>query len=249
MPKILLCADSFGSTDPQYPGLHFSEKIQQKVKNCEIINLSQSGGSNFLIELQLHQGLQFKPDAVILLFTSPNRTTFQSHLSDFFKKKLFEQSKHDKHFNHQHYWSKVKNHNTRKYLSSAQIDTHSMFNEDDFVQRAKKYFKDGFSLEQNSINDLKDYFTVINLLNLLKLNSIPFCFSLGGMIYNRPWHEDFRTRILSDNHLTDELNDHMTQSISLNLWDHFQLEGPCFHVNDHDIQLRFADECIEKLKL
>ena len=250
MPKILLCADSFGTTDLQYPGVHFSEKIQQKVKDCEIINLSHAGGSNFLIELQLHQGLQFKPDAVILSFTSVNRTTFQSHLSSHYKKKLFEWSKIDKQLNHQYYWSKIKNYNTRTYLCSPQFDSHSMTNEDDFVQRAKKWYKDSFLLEQNYINDLKDYFAVINLLNLLKLNSIPFCFSLGGMSYNRPWHQDFRTRILSDNHLIDELNDHMSQSISLNLWDYANHhEGPSFHVNDHDIQLKFADECIGKLKL
>jgi len=249
MPKILLCADSFGTTDPQYPGVHFSEKIQQKVKDCEIINLSQAGGSNFLIELQMHQGLQLKPDAVILLFTSPNRLTFQSHQSNFYKKKLFEHSKHDKRFNNQYSWSKIKNYNTRTYLTSTQINTPSMFNEDDFAQRAKKWYKDYWLLKQNYINDLKDYFTVINLLNLCKLNSIPFCFSLGGIIYNRQWHTDFRTHVLTDNHLTDELNDHMTQSISLNLWDHYQNEGPCFHVDDHDIQSRFADECIEKLKL
>jgi hypothetical protein len=249
MPKILLCADSFGTTDPKYPGLHFSEKIQQKVKDCEIINLSQGGSSNFLIELQLHQGLQFKPDAVILLFTSTNRLTFQSHLSRYFRKIVFRQIKQNKQFIQQYYWSKIKNYNAQTYLTSPQIEHYSMPNEDDFVQRAKKWYKDSWLLEQNYINDLKDYFTVINLLNLLKLNSIPFCFSLGGMSFNRQWHEDFRTRILSDNHLTDELDDHMTQSIGLNLWDYHQLEGPCFHVNDHDIQLRFADECIGKLKL
>ena len=249
MSKILLCADSFGTTDHEYPGLHFSEKIQQKVKDCEIINLSHSGGSNFLIELQLHQGLQFKPDAVILLFTNTNRITFQSHLSHYYQKKLFREYKRNKQFNHQYYWSKVKNHNTQKYLCSPQFDAYSMSNEDAFTQKAKKYFKDAVFFEQDYINDLKDYFTMINLLNLLKLNSIPFCFSLGGMSFNRPWHEDFRTRILSDNHLTDELNEHMSQSTSLNLWDYYQDTGPCFHVNDHDIQLKFADECIEKLKL
>jgi hypothetical protein len=249
MPKILLCADSFGTTDREYPGLHFSEKIQQKVKDCEIINLSQSGGSNFLIELQLRQGLQFKPDAVILSFTNSDRLTFQSHLSNFYKKKLFQQVKQDKQFNHQYYWSKVKNYNTQTYLCSPQIDANRMLNEDDFEQRTKKYFQDGSILEQNYINDLRDYFTVINLLNLCKLNSIPYCFSLGGLSYKRSWHSYFNTGVLTDNHLTDELDDHMTQSINLNLWDHFQPEGPRFHVNDHDIQLQFANECIEKLKL
>ena len=89
----------------------------------------------------------------------------------------------------------------------------------------------------------------LNLLNLLKLNSIPFCFSLGGMSFNRSWHKYFTTGILPDNHLTDELDEHMSQSTSLNLWDYYQDTGPCFHVNDHDIQLKFADECIGKLKL
>jgi hypothetical protein len=249
MPKILLCADSFGTTDPRYPGLHFSEKIQQKVKDCEIINLSQSGGSNFLIELQLHQGLRFKPDAVILLFTSTSRLTFQSHLSRYFRKKLFTQSKHNKRFDQQYYWSNIKNYNAQTYLCSPQIDMFGTDN-DDFAQRAKKYCLDGFLLEQNYINDLKDYFTVINLLNLCKLNSIPYCFSLGGISWNRPLHKHFRTHVLTDNHLTDELDDHMTQSIDLNLWDYANhSEGPRFHVNDHDVQLQFANECIGKLKL
>jgi hypothetical protein len=249
MPKILLCADSFGTTDPKYPGLHFSEKIQQKVKDCEIINLSQGGSSNFLIQLQLHQGLQFKPDAVILLFTGPNRLTFQSHLSRYVRKIVFRQIKQNKQFIQQYYWSKIKNYNAQTYLTSPQIEHYSMPNEDDFTQRAKKWYNDGLRLEQDYINDLRDYFTVINLLNLCKLNSIPYCFSLGQMSWNRAEHKYFRTRVLTDNHLTDELNDHMSQSISLNLWDYHQPEGPCFHVNDHDIQLRFADECIGKLKL
>jgi len=252
MPKILLCADSFGTTDPKYPGLHFSEKIQHKVKDCEIINLAQGGASNFLIQLQLHQGLRFKPDAVILSFTVSTRMTFPSHLSSYFSKKLFKQTKRDKRFNQQYYWSKIKNYNNQTYLTSPRINADCLGNEDDFVQRAKKWNEEACFLGQPHIDDLKDYFTVIGLCNLLKLNSIPFCFSLGGLSFPQPWRKHFRTRILSDNHLTDELNDLMTQSIDLNLWDHAthnHNEGPAFHVDNHDIQSRFANECIEKLKL
>ena len=71
--KILVCGDSFCVTDPDYPGLHWSEKILNSSSNFELCNLSVGGASNALIAIQLMQGLKLKPDFVILSFTNEHR--------------------------------------------------------------------------------------------------------------------------------------------------------------------------------
>jgi len=44
--RILVCGDSFSITDPDYPGLHWTEKILNFSPDFEIANLSYGGCSN-----------------------------------------------------------------------------------------------------------------------------------------------------------------------------------------------------------
>jgi len=71
--KILVCGDSFCVTDPDYPGLHWSEKILNSSSDIELSNLSIGGSSNALITMQLMQGLKLNPDFVVLSFTNEHR--------------------------------------------------------------------------------------------------------------------------------------------------------------------------------
>jgi hypothetical protein len=71
--KILICGDSYFVTDPKFPGLHWSEKLQGMSEKIEVCNLSFGGCSNALITLQLMQGLKLDPDFVILSFTNEHR--------------------------------------------------------------------------------------------------------------------------------------------------------------------------------
>ena len=76
-PRILICGDSFGTTDHNFPGLHFSEKLT----DCEVLNLSQGGASNAMIQVQLYQGLELMPTHVILLFTAQWRAEYNIYAS------------------------------------------------------------------------------------------------------------------------------------------------------------------------
>ena len=73
MKKILICGDSYGVTDPQFPNFHWSEKLGDLDSEIEIWNFSIGGSSNALIALQLMQGLRLNPDFVILSFTNEHR--------------------------------------------------------------------------------------------------------------------------------------------------------------------------------
>ena len=71
--KVLVCGDSFAVTDPQFPGLHWSEKLLEMDKNIEVNNMAIGGCSNTLITLQLMQGLKLNPNFVIFSFTNEYR--------------------------------------------------------------------------------------------------------------------------------------------------------------------------------
>jgi hypothetical protein len=71
--KILICGDSYFTTDSRFPGLHWSEKLLAMSEKIEICNLSYGGCSNALITLQSMQGLKLNPDFVILSFTNEHR--------------------------------------------------------------------------------------------------------------------------------------------------------------------------------
>jgi len=71
--KTLICGDSYFVTDPEFPGLHWSEKFLDMSADIEVCNLSYGGCSNALITLQLMQGLKLDPDFVILSFTNEHR--------------------------------------------------------------------------------------------------------------------------------------------------------------------------------
>ena len=71
--KVLICGDSYCVTDPDFPGLHWSEKILNFSPDFEIANLAYGGCSNAMIALQLSQGLTLTPDFVILCFTNESR--------------------------------------------------------------------------------------------------------------------------------------------------------------------------------
>ena len=75
MKRLLVVGDSFMHPDKNFPGQHWSEMLPE----YEILMLSQSGSSNGMIAWQFFQGLELKPDAVVLGFTMPDRIEFKNH--------------------------------------------------------------------------------------------------------------------------------------------------------------------------
>jgi hypothetical protein len=246
--KILLCGDSFGIIDKKYPGLHFSEKIQKKIGDCDFINLSVSGHSNSLIELQVNQGLAATPDAVIVLFTAPNRIEFDREHSQHHKSDVLNANKNDQ-------WQMIKKFNHSSYITSAHCQAPDNPESDNIV-KIKKLVDDLEYYKNTEFEYIKQYFIVLSIFNLLTVKKIPFCYNLGGLKHSPgkylPAVVDLLDKhILKKHFLNNELLLFTDKEINTDLWGsviNFN-QGPAFHVADDNIQSSFADECIFKLRL
>lgn len=233
--KILVCGDSFGTnSDPRYPDLHFTDQILKIRPDVEIVNLSIHGASNALIQMQLHQGLQFSPDAVIISFTDPWRTEVSV---DYYPEILdgvpefirntpagnggFAQVLSVQHWNRRRWFTNCWIHDPKKS---------DKFN--DTVMRMCDY--DAITI--------KNLFVLRACLDTLRLQTIPFCYSFGGM-RNHTEYQDLLKKNYMD---TDLFAEYQQQQIPISLWDH-QDHGdncPAFHVSDPAIHVKFASECL-----
>jgi hypothetical protein len=222
---VLICGDSFGVVDPDYPGLHFSEKILNATPPVfELNNLAHGGDSNALITLQLMQGLQFKPDFVILLFTSTHRHERDKDVNVYYPKDLtFDELKQ---FRHDRY-------------STSTTEPKKIINYNLVEQWNSQYISDDFEI-------MKNYFLIHYCLQSLKEHKIPFCYSLGGMKHGINY-----SSIVDKHFIKDNLIDYANQSLKINLWNHNNnnnKERPYFHVDSDDVQTAFANECIYHLR-
>ena len=73
MKRLLVVGDSFMHPDWRFPGQHWSEMLPE----YEILMRSKPNSSNGVIAWQFFEGLQLKPDAVVLGFTQPDRIEFK----------------------------------------------------------------------------------------------------------------------------------------------------------------------------
>ena len=72
MKRVVIVGDSFMNPDVRYPGQHFSEMLG----SVETIVLSTNGSSMGMILDQIIQGLDHKPDGVIIGFTAADRVEY-----------------------------------------------------------------------------------------------------------------------------------------------------------------------------
>lgn len=68
MRTVYICGDSFASTDPDYPGVSWTEQL-----SADVVNLSRVASSNLLISLQVDRAIENNPDYIICLFTGVTR--------------------------------------------------------------------------------------------------------------------------------------------------------------------------------
>jgi len=222
LKNVLICGDSFGVVDPDYPGLHFSEKILNATPPVfELNNLAHGGDSNALITLQLMQGLQFKPDFVIVLFTSTHRHETDKDVNVHYPKDLKVDELNE--FRHNRY--------------STQQGSKNSINHNLVDQWNSQYISDDFEI-------MKNYFLIHYCLQSLKEHKIPFCYSIGGMK-----HAINYSAIVDKHFIKDNIINYTDQSLKINLWNHNNnKERPYFHVDNDDVQTAFANECIYHLR-
>lgn len=222
LKKVLICADSFGIIDPDFPDLHFSEKILDNTPPVfELHNLAHGGDSNALIVLQLLQGLQFDPDFVILLFTSTHRHEIDKNTNVYYPKDVSVDAL--KEFRHDRYTTSCVMKNNES-VSKLIKEWNGMLISDEF-------------------EIIKNYFLIHYCFQLLEKQNIPFCYSMGGMS-----KVDYSS-IIDKNFIKNHINEYSSQALKINLWNHHcDQPRPYFHVNDDIIQSAFANECIHHLR-
>ena len=230
LKKVLICADSFGIIDPDFPDLHFSEKILANTPPVfELHNLAHGGDSNALIVLQLLQGLQFDPDFVILSFTSTHRHEIDKNTNVHYPKDVSVDAL--KEFRHDRY------------------TTSCVMKDNESVSKLIKEWNGMLISDEFEI--IKNYFLIHYCFQLLEKQNIPFCYSLGGMgkvDYSANSQVDYSS-IIDKNFIKNHITEYSSQALKINLWNHHcNQPRPYFHVNDDIIQSAFANECIHHLR-
>jgi hypothetical protein len=73
--KVVVCGDSWMTTDIRYPGAHFSEILKNQY-GYNVINLARGGISNVGICFQIEQALKLMPKVILFNTTDPERMAF-----------------------------------------------------------------------------------------------------------------------------------------------------------------------------
>lgn len=219
--KILVCGDSYCvGGDPDYPELHWTEKMLAQSAEIEICNLAHGGCSNAMIVLQLLQGMKLNPKFVILSFTSHGRYELDKDTSvlprDMSPQEIASYQK--------------KRYTTNQYK--------------DIIEKTQLEMINRWQLSASSENleQLKNYFYISFCLMYLKTNNIPFCYSLGGFEFKQDY-----TRLINSNYIENLLIEHKPNELSTNLWYHGMKIRPWFHVDNDQVQTLFANECLQRV--
>jgi len=72
MSTIVLCGGSYYDFDSRYPGLHWADRLAPN----SVYRLARGGASNFAIWHQVRHAIEFKPDLLLICFTSCPRVEF-----------------------------------------------------------------------------------------------------------------------------------------------------------------------------
>jgi hypothetical protein len=237
MKRVLVCGDSFGLVDYRFPGLHFSEKF----RDCEVINLAQGGASNGMIQMQLHQGLQYSLTHVIFLFTSTWRVEYNIYLSGLTNAELKHCVSGDKNPN----WSipDIKAFTQNTYITSAHLRSKNA------APHVIAAFENHMKYMSTDHEIIRTYYMIMGMLDKVKLLNIPYCFNLGGFFSD---YVLCKEKILTKHYLKDKLASYFDHATALNLWDYGNQSQdytnlPWHHVSDDAIQTEFARQCEEIL--
>ena len=222
--KVLVCADSFGVPDAEFPGLHWIEKMLNFSPDIEVYNMSYGGCSNALIVLQLLQGLRLKPDFVVLSFTNENRYEIDKDINAM---PTYFTAPELRDYCHRRYTT-----NRRTLIDNI----------DPLTLKLLESWMIGASSE--NFEKLKNYFFICFCLMTLKTQNIPFCFSLGGFEYKQDYNA-----LINSNYLQNFLIDYADNELKTNLWFYQNNKTiPGFHVDNDQVLTLFANECIEFIR-
>jgi len=86
---LVVCGDSWFSTDSKYPGQSFGEILANR-HNLDLWSLARTGCSNFGIALQINKAIELRPNFIIVGCTSHDRMDIPLTKDTNFIKKFFD---------------------------------------------------------------------------------------------------------------------------------------------------------------
>jgi hypothetical protein len=167
MKKVYICGDSFGFSDPAYPGLSWTETLAKILPlDTKIINLSKVCASNLLINLQVNQAIAQKANYVIFMGTSVLRDEVKFNVANNSQKQLIDRFVDITSINN------VEDHDLISY---------TMLNiNDNFLSSSVDTLKSYSMMKDLSLLIYKDTCIIENALQKLVDSNIPFTFDQGG---------------------------------------------------------------------
>jgi hypothetical protein len=225
--KLYICGDSFCTNDPEYD-YSWVDLLAQKLPKLEVVNLSSSGASNYLVYLQVKTALENHCDYLIYHATSSIRQEFR--LGD-------DGRQYD---DVTRYWN-TNNPNKNAPMicgSWLEVDRHYQGLVDTKqVNLINQFFKHFVDLP-NLIE--KNYIFVVHTLEMIKSSAVAWAWSQGGFEHprfgiDRKWNFD----------------PYLDKMCPINLWDHYDPKKirPWFHVTDPTVHQRVCDHYIKMLQL
>lgn len=212
--RILICGDSYCVTDPDYAGMHWSEKLTDQ--GHDVVNLAYGGCSNALIALQFLHGLEFDPDLVIFSFTTESRLEFDLDRNS----RPLPQDP-----------VSVSSHIQSRYITNLNGN---------MTTTQKLMTKLWMTESSRDLEKFKSYFNIGFCLMLAQHRALKFCFSLGGFEYQHDWRSFLQHHSVPDilapfgkHELRLNLWPHSGSGTR-----------PWFHVDDDAVHTEFARECL-----
>jgi hypothetical protein len=216
---ILICGDSFCVTDPDFQGLHWSEKLLNYSSKFKVYNLAHGGCSNALISLQLLHGLRLNPDFVIFSFTDVGRYEFDSDINA------------------------LPNDMTDLEITSYMKKRFTTNSYEKNVEKIKITDRWLVTAASENMEIIKNYMYLLNCMMTCNKQGIPFCYSIGGFMFGQGIQS-----FMNSNYIKNFLNEYHDQELMTNLWNYSTTKTkPWFHVEDDAVQTLFANECIDHI--
>jgi len=230
MKKTLyICGDSFCSSDPAY-GDNWTDMLEKKYPNIDIINLSSFGASNYLIYLQVKQALEKQCNYLIYHATSSIRQEFIVATDN----ALNDSSDRYYQINQDNLYSMV----SASWLNPEK-NLHKIFNNNK-IQKIKEFFTEFIDLP---VLIEKNYITISYTLSLLKsnVNLEDWAWTQGGFehsVFSNACQWDFS--LYQSQHYKD-----------INLWDYYDpnLKRPYYHITDKHLLENVCNGYATKLNL
>ncbi|CAB4133694.1 hypothetical protein UFOVP257_416 [uncultured Caudovirales phage] len=221
MKTVYICGDSFGTSDPDYPNMSWSDKLIELIDyKFKVVNLSMVAASNLLISLQADRAIKNNASYIICMGTASTRIEIKiDDLDDDLLSRFFS-------FSSANPYSLMS-------CSFLTIENYPLTKDDKklILDYQKRFFDIDLSIYENKC-------IIENTLQKLVDSEIPFIFDQGG--FEHPMYGG-GTKIYFEKY-QNNISD-------INAWDYVKTREfrPYFHITDESVNNSIANYYYDKI--